>query len=273
MAGGFAIGGNVANLTSYGAVTASTSLTTVTAAGSANTKGAYTQITASTTADISWLYVMLDFVPTTGSGQTCAVDIAIGAGGSEQVTINNLMCAASYYGGCQEYGFPFNIPKGTRIAARCQSSTASKTCGVAILGASGGFTNTEGSGGVDSLGFNTATTTGTPVGAGGGANTLSAYGQLVASTARNYTAIFGYMDFGTALEDNGWFYMMNLAFGAGGSEQIRVPNIAHDSNGEVQSWRFPFVPLFIPAGTRLAANDQANFGSGHAPNVTIYGVY
>jgi hypothetical protein len=276
MAGGLAIGGDVCNLINYGAATGSTGLTAITA-GAANTKGSYTQLTASTTVDIS--YVIITLTAANGNAILSAVDIAFGAAASEQVRVNNLMASPAFIPGPVVYAFPLSIPKGTCLSARCQSTTASQVTGVSIIGASSGFAATEGSCGIDSLGFTAGSTKGSAVGAmSGSTNTLSAYGQIISSTARNYTGIFGMIDFGTAGATTSNKYMVNIAIGAAASEQVRIPNLYYDSvtpaaGHEAGAWIIPYIPMRINSGTRIAANAQCSAGSANAPNVTLYGVY
>lgn len=112
-----------------GANTADSGGTSVDPGGTANTKGSYSQITAATTIEIGWLVICItnqnNGAVTTNVG---LLDIAIGAGGSEQVVIPDLayvLDSAIDTPEPQYYGFPVAIPKGSRIAARAQSSTNS----------------------------------------------------------------------------------------------------------------------------------------------------
>ncbi len=116
----------------YGATTADSGGTSVDPGGAANTKGAYSQLTASTTRALRALAVVLG----ADSNQTLTtagylLDIAIGAAGVEQVVIPDLWFNATTGGRTFLAGamgpFPCSIPAGTRIAARGASSTTDAT--------------------------------------------------------------------------------------------------------------------------------------------------
>ena len=99
----------------------------------ATTKGTFTQLTASTTADYMAVHVSL-FSDVNINAMAWATDIAIGSAGSEKVIIPNLPL---YTGGVDNpspaFGDTFNIsiPSGTRVAARC-SSVTSTTAGISV---------------------------------------------------------------------------------------------------------------------------------------------
>lgn len=138
-AGGFAAPGSVA---AYGVATASTSLTAVDPGGTANTKSAWVQMTASTGIDIRWLM----FCVSRGGSSTSAstrylVDIGTGGAGSETVLVANAFAVAAIAGDYaipRTFGFAVDIPSGTRIAARIQSSSTvsgDRVLDVAVYGA------------------------------------------------------------------------------------------------------------------------------------------
>jgi hypothetical protein len=97
---------------------------------SANTKGAWTQLAASTTNP--WRGFMLS-VADTASGTTAAtflLDIGIGGSGSEQAILSNYFIHRhSNHVIVNPWRGPFlcDVPAGTRIAARIQCSSATST--------------------------------------------------------------------------------------------------------------------------------------------------
>jgi hypothetical protein len=97
--------------------------TSVTAASSANSKGSWAQLIASTTRKVVGIVVLMH---QSGTGKFM-VDIGTGASGSESVLIPDVYVnfGGSYGAGSAAVFFPVQIPAGTRIAARCQCSTAS----------------------------------------------------------------------------------------------------------------------------------------------------
>ena len=108
----------------------------------------------------------------------------------------------------------------------------------------------------ESFGSNTGGTSdsGTAI-TGGAANTKGVYSQLMASTTFDAAAIM--LDVNTNFGDTN--YLLDIAVGAAASEQIIFPNLALAFNvGMAESI---LIPIAIPAGSRLSARCQDNFGS------------
>lgn len=132
--------------TTYGATTASTSGTDFDPGGTANTKGAYTQITAATTRDIRSAMVcfghQLNAASPPSYNQTrWLVDIAIGSAGSEAIRIPDLPVTIDSAGDCPlnpVFGpFHLYIPSGTRLAVRAQCTeidSVLRLLGVVVVG-------------------------------------------------------------------------------------------------------------------------------------------
>jgi hypothetical protein len=104
--------------------------TTVTAASSASSKGSWTQLIASTTNPVVGILVLLEV----SSTATFLIDIGTGASGSEVVLIPDIYAYFGSSAGPMSAAifFPVQVPAGTRIAARCQSGTASSAIYVAL---------------------------------------------------------------------------------------------------------------------------------------------
>lgn len=123
----------IASFTNYGAVTGDSGSTSVDPGGSANTKGSYTEITASTAAVVQALTVLFTFGSNTAPGNaTWAVDLATGPGGSETVLIPDLRTASAIAGlssgpRIRAYSVLTYIAATTRIAARASSSITDAT--------------------------------------------------------------------------------------------------------------------------------------------------
>ena len=112
----------------YGADTANTTGTAVTANASGNTKGSWVQMTAATTRSHEYM-----IVSTRASGNSQYIfDIGIGGSGSEQVLVPNLNIRDSSTGQPETYAFPCRIPSGTRIAVRCAAATGGVGMSTAI---------------------------------------------------------------------------------------------------------------------------------------------
>jgi hypothetical protein len=126
-------------VTAYGVtVSGATRGTEVDAGSSTDTKSAYVQISSSTANRIHQLYVSAGF-PTSRSGTPALsgrayflADIAIGAAASEEIRIADLPLAVDEHSDSMNGGpiigpFDVDIPAGTRLAVRMQSSTAVDT--------------------------------------------------------------------------------------------------------------------------------------------------
>ena len=115
----------------YGADTADSGGTTVDPGATANTKGAWYEVTAATTAETKVLYLALgtrgNSAMADGWGE---VDIAVGAAGSEQVifTEQRIRLRATEDIFPPLVGpIPVSIPAGTRLAVRAQCSITDAT--------------------------------------------------------------------------------------------------------------------------------------------------
>jgi hypothetical protein len=165
--------------------------TTVTASSTIHTKGSYTQLIASTTYDWHgfWLYACNTNVA--GSATDLLLDIAIGGAGSEQIILPDWMAgwSAASNAGSRALFVPIFIPRGTRIAGRCQALIASDTVSVLLFGVPGNsglptplFSN------CDTYGIDAATSSGTSHTPGNsGAESTAA--NVGGTTSRIYGAV------------------------------------------------------------------------------------
>ncbi len=235
-------------------------------------KNAYTQLTAATSSDIHWLEVDMRI-----SGQPIFTnyyaDIAVGAGGSEQVIINNLAIGVGSGAAAAgaRTGFPVNIPSGSRVAATFAytSSTTTTTNAGFVLGFQGyegGMTMGEGFSLVDSINSNNGL--GTNVATGGVNNTKGTYVQLTAATTRDYA---GFLVGG--VPGGGLFgFLVDVAVGAGGVEKNILSNYTFPENsGNAMGCQLSGAMMVpIPSGTRISARAQGSNVS--TVNVTVYGI-
>jgi hypothetical protein len=117
-------------VTTYGAATADSGGEVVDPGAVAHTKGAYAQITASTTAPIRSLVMCLGNRGNSAMAEADFLfDIAIGASGQEQVVVPNIWVSES---GAEiviprAILVPVTIPTGTRLAVRAQCSETNAT--------------------------------------------------------------------------------------------------------------------------------------------------
>lgn len=105
-------------------------------------------------------------------------------------------------------------------------------------------------------GADTTTTTLTAV-TSGAANTKGSYTQLIASTAFDASGFLLHLDMSTGNRN----CLIDIAVGAAGSEQDLLKNF-FASFGAFVSWgRCHYIPLRIPAGSRVSARHQCNVGT------------
>lgn len=248
-----------------GANTGASTGTTITASGSANVKGSWTQLIASTAEDYDGLLVYL--APGAAANRSFLVDIGIGAAASETVIIPDLLEAHSNPGdvvrpGCC-YKINIAIPKGSRLAARCQCSTASGTTTVLCVPFREGNLRC---GQWSAIGVTTANSNATSVDPGASANTKGSWVELVASTSYDIDLLIvalGSRDQTGSIVTCSW--LVDIGVGAAGSEVVIVPNLwtalTDYSAGAACQSSVPVTPPIvrrIPAGSRIAARAQCS---------------
>lgn len=145
----------------YGAVTASTQGTVVDPGATPDTKGAYVQLTAATSADLDYLIVLVTLgVNSAMSDGSFSLDLATGAALSETIILPDLTFVTTTSEQCTPcvWAFPIDVPSGTRLSARAASTITDATdrlfevvvVGVANSGFNGGATP-GGAGGAGTL--------------------------------------------------------------------------------------------------------------------------
>lgn len=119
----------------YGVIAATTNGTTVTAHASVNTKGSWAEITASTTRAYKGLILTPGYT-STGTSPTFFLDVGIGSAGSEQVILENIYMTRGADIG-SPVGLtviPWDLPAGSRVAMRCQSTVTVCTLQMMFFG-------------------------------------------------------------------------------------------------------------------------------------------
>lgn len=242
---------------------ANTQLTSITAAGSSNTVGSYVEMisAANNTRPSSGIIVNFGWKGSTSSFCDILLNVAIGGAGSEEVIIPNLMMrpnqsttAANYY----QYYFPIDIPAGVRISINCQASVASRVTGANIILISSAIGQDNSFSFVDDIGSNTGSSTGTTV-ARSTADTFGSWVQISSSTTNNVKGfIVAAARTGISWSTQDITYQVGI--GSSGNEEIifegqhiRV-NFSEGGIGHVT----PFIPVEIPAGSRVAIRAQSD---------------
>ena len=161
---------------------------------------------------------------------------------------------------------PLTIPAGTRVSARSASNGTSGTgiINVSMVFLDGGFDTSCQAFLYDALG-GSATGVGAAVAGGNGAK--GAYTQVIASTTRDYCGIFITFDYAGGVNCN---FNTDIAFGSSGSEVVQIGDIYN----VLDQWvtvNTAFIPMQIPAGTRIAVRSASLNGSAENVGVTIFG--
>lgn len=252
--------------TSGGIVTGSSSGTTITTGSSANTKGSYTTLVDPIPNGVSgfWLVIQQN-----SDAHRWAFDLAIGGAGSEVVIVPNLWIGWKGGHGACRIRINLPLPAGARLSCRAQSSgTTAKTSYVSVMMLRYGLLRPPSYGKMTAYGVVVSSATrGVEVDPGAVADTKGSWFEIAASTSSRIEQLYfsaGYPQSRTGTPDiSGEFYfLVDLAIGAGGSEEIRIENwpLAIDrhcdsvSGGPVQG---PF-DVDIPVGSRIAIRMQSS---------------
>lgn len=230
---------------------------------SANTKGSWTELIASTARPATSILVEISQGGTTVPADLL-VDVAIGASSSEQIIIPDLTISngsSLFYTRMSPLLIPFNIPAGTRIAARCQSSWTSDSVRIQVTLQSGGWNSPAPLAVMTAYGVNTADSGATSIDPGGSANTKGSWVQITSSTTRDTRAlILGTGNQGNQSRSNqNW--LVDIATGGSGSERVIIADqaLTAGTNDDLvgPSHLGPFA-IYIPSGTRIAARAQCS---------------
>lgn len=107
----------------------------------------------------------------------------------------------------------------------------------------------------ESFGTSTAVQGGTTVTSSATAHTKGSWTQLDASTSFDASLLI--LDIAVQFQDT--LYLFDVGIGASGSEQVLFPNLLVSQSTAVTTE--VFLPVAIPAGSRIAVRSQDNFGS------------
>lgn len=160
--GGTLLGGSSAS--PYARIQASASVT-VTADSAAHTKGAWTELIASSSDAATMVTLCVSAVGSNNVDTATLLDLAVGAAGAETVVVSNIPVGGAGIANLTRWSIPLplSIASGARISARIQSIvTGGKTATVSIGLLSGGHITPAAS--LTVLGANTGTSQGVQVG-------------------------------------------------------------------------------------------------------------
>lgn len=221
--------------------------TTVTASATANTYGAWTELIASTSFDVSCIAARSN-TNATGVNSGSVTEFGIGAAGSE---VALFAFASGSHTASTNFIVPIAIPSGTRIAARLQSVGSSLTSGIRVnpIKTFGDFASAST---VDVYGVNLTTSRGVNIA------TSNAWTEITSSTTRNYRGLILLPSAANATlaTENPVF---RLGTGASGSETIiAYMRITSNVNEQIL---YPGITFYyaghVPAGTRLSVSHSS----------------
>lgn len=263
-----------AGISQTGGVVAASSLpATVTADVTSHTKGAWTELIAATGLPASGLWVTsVGGINVTSTDTSMLVDIGLGAAGSEQVVIANI--PFGFVAASTPIWVPLSVPDGSRVAARAQAAVSADTIQLQVLMVNGGW-HVSGGNRCTTYGADVTDSGGVTLTTVSGANAKGPWTEIAASTSspmRWMTA----MIIGQA-GVSGWSVgnaLVDFAYGAAGSEQILVADMAAQWTGSefIMAHQLT-VPVSLPTGTRLSARYQCTAVSSNSrPDVVVLGV-
>lgn len=279
MTGAWKGGAAYSNGTSIGATLAASTGTTLFGSSSTTfTKGVWAQLIASTATDITQLMIVGQGF--TSGGTAFAVDIGVGTSGSQQPIINNLnFSQTSSYGAV--YSFPVNIPAGTALWGRVSANDINDVFVIGVNAFQDMYTSAGSGSAIDTYGFSAATNLGTAVDPGGSANTKGSYTTIIPSVTNDlagFILAFDMQGITTGSVGGGLSWLIDIAVGASGSEQVIIPNLYQfglTPAGGVFLIPFnTYLPIQLPAGTRISARAQctATTSPDRLFGLSLYGV-
>lgn len=237
----------------------------------------WTTLIASTAGDTCFMGVRI--WPSQATSNRTFTQIGVGAASSEQVIFKDLYASSGTSGTIvTEYLIPCNIPAGTRISARCNNNSAADSNSIQITLYDGGFNQIDGYGGVDSIGFTSASSQGVDVDPGATVNTYGSWVVLTSSTPRDYVGIMiapGQNVANSMSPGSGPDYI-SIGIGGTGAEQIIVLDYnCMNSGNSTTPALVPVLPIAIPAGTQIQARiaSSNNTAGTRVFGVMLYGVY
>lgn len=230
--------------------------TTLTASSTPHTKGAWTQLIASTTEETTLLAVGMTTVAITNTDTATLLDIGVGASGSESAIVSNIAVGSANAGATGADGLYFFIPikiaSGSRISARIQSVVASRSGVVTVFAykfSSSSLIPTS----ADVIGTSTATSEGTTLSAS------NAWTQIISATSQDYSAIILLPSLSDAAVASSLNFTMDVGIGASGSEVVIGTSVGRVFSTEgiaIRTVQYNLIGREIASGTRIAVRQS-----------------
>lgn len=239
---------------------ANTRGTAVANSGVANTKSGWVQLVAATARDARGILAQVHANDTVGAAAALLFDLGIGGAGAEQVLVPNALdyfCSAAGGDGTADFFFPISVPAGSRVSARFQGSNTTVNLRFALKLLQQGLIGMPSYGRLKDYGSVTGTSSGSVVDPGGVANTKSAWVQLSAATGSPIEALALNARVRNSASP-GAQWVADIGVGGAGAEQIIVPDLYIPSRVRNSPALPCFIPVTIPAGTRLSVRAQSD---------------
>jgi len=234
-----------------------------------------TALIASTAFDTDWVNIWFHSNSASATDSDSLVNIKVGGAGNEVTLIPNLLAGwvsipTTAGPGTRGYGFPLFIPAGTRLSATHRSVrvTTAVRCMIELLG--GGRSQHWTGTGVEAIGADTATSSGTYVTPGGASEgTLTSLG----TTAREWGYALPMLGGNTDTTMNAGLLAVDLGSSSsvailGLDEFLMRSDSAEASANIPQGGRY----CYVPTGTTLHLRAQTS-ATAEAMAFVCYGVY
>lgn len=279
-AGGVGYYGGRQGLTTLDFPTASSTPTafTITGHADAHTKGAYTELIASTSGRVSMVRLQFGSTFTSATATSVLLDLATGTAGNESVIVANIpvgyrvgQVVNEQFPG--EIHIPIDIPAGTRIAARIQSEIATGDTAIVTIQTYGGG---RGSSGIDTMGANTTTSRGVAV-AAGTSSAEGAWVEIEDATTATYAAIGWAYGLDGDADVQGGAVLMDIGVGAAASEVAILSNHPFRASGAefvgaTGALMWGLSPVRVAVGSRLAVRLQQSAAGAQNFDVVLFGI-
>lgn len=234
--------------------------------GTANTKGAYSQLLASTPRAADAFIFHVGMIG--GNNATQALtDLALGPAGSERIILADLMsCVAAFQAGGFSSFFRLPIPAGVRIASRCQSNSGGDaTISAALVAISNPPNGIPAFARATTYGASASTSRGVDI--TGGSSAKGSWVQITTSTTAPIKALY----VGCSYTSGTASMLADVGLGlVASTPKIVIPDIAFLGAGatRIGSMAGPY-PVNIPSGTPLAMRVGSETGTSTSSFIII----
>ena len=226
--------------------------------GVANTKhGSWQQLEASTSEDSFGL--VLGFRASVACD--VLIDLAVGASSSEQIIAPDLFHSRGNVTATQFYYVPGEVPAGTRLSVKFQSTSGSNSVRFTVHLLGQGFMPSSPLGRIAAYGPNTTDSGGVSIDPGATINTKGAWSEITSATTNDCFALEIAPGHQTNQTRQNSEWLFDVGVGAAGSEVAILSDIWMAGTAAdvlIDQIVGRPIPVNIPAGTRLAVRAQCS---------------